>query len=891
VSRRGDPTGFNATGRTGVSAALTAASAARAQKFGAAPPLVGLDGRPVDVGGDSALAGLESRARMNRQLSQWQETSYAEMSRLLTRLRSEYDALRLTNKQRQRSVADASGEMSRLETVMTAESERSKATRALDEEARSKDSAAMSARSRLEDEERRRHTLRHMTRRLKEQRTELNTDVSHMQEELSLLRRRSAEARLSLQTTRTERRHATALVDRLQAQLESDREQRAGKMEEVEVALEAQGDRRRAFDEREKRRLNIAHLPRGDLDEAGEDRLKQLFVVRRIYASMLERRLREDARRCDRLQAAFQRIRGVTGLTDTREIVAKFLRRDEAVAGLRSQLQTVRDRLESVRATRREAAWRLDQVAAAAGGGSGRKRAQYVSKDASRRRRADASRRCSERRERMERLTVMLEDCRACVAKLLTRLGIPVVAETAKVDLVGVAGPRDSGRAGVASAIVAAARAQGDRSAATAASGARTAAGSGVAGVRAVREDGDEGAARPSFDGRSHPPSPMATGAAAGLASPSEEALARTGELGRSPSRLDSESSRGDADGAGTGPAGPPGAVRVTLPTLDSALGQVETAVSRALAQLAAAMERDEVRATRQPARGASAAGMVEAHPAPGVPDAALEPEAADPSNVRVSARRKSEAAPAEHAGAAGQAQPRRPSRRPAGAGPGSSSPPDGSAPAMATSPSGQALSSAALRRIHRMLSKMAGHPGGPLAPGGGAAGIGGDAGEDDEEEEDLYTRHELKCVSAMLVEEKAGAKNGTPAPGSIAAREVARARKARAARAKQGAKHRSHGAGAAAAAAAAEAEAELQDAPTLGYVAPVATPRPQDQPTVVYKVDDARVKAAIRKGALNSRDASAQFATGEGGAAAFAADDEPAGPLGATAAARSPRA
>lgn len=818
---------------------MTAKSLELAQKFGAAAPLVGLDGRVVDVGGDSGLAGRESEARMNRQLSEWRDTSINEMSRLLAKLRADFDGLRLSNKQGQKAVTEATSEMARLEKVLAAEAERVKQVDADSERATAKDATAQAAKSCLEQEDRRSATLEHMILRLKRQRTDLETGIKNLQQELTLTKKQESEATVAVTMTRTEHKHAMALVTQLRRQLDADRTQRARKMGELDGVLADQGARRRAFDEREKRRLTIAHLPRGDLDEAGEDRLKQLFVVRRIYASMLARRLREDARRCDKLQAAFQRIRGVTGLADTREIVKKFLRRDEAVASLRSQLQGARDRLQTAKEARKVAAWRLDQVSAAAGGGSGRKRAQYVSREAASRRRADATRRCGERRQRVERLTVMLEDCRACVAKLLTRLGIPVVAEAARgaAEEDGAAGTGASTLV-AASTIIASARAQSLSHAALPA----TAAGTGVAGARAMRRQSfGEGGGAEAAVGSAAPSSPVPTGAALGIAG-------AVGGLAASPSQAAhpgrAQSLRPHGEGEGVGPSRSEGAVRVTLQTLDSALGQVETAVSRALAQLAAAMERDEARGQRQPTRGHTGAAALPGEELEDSRGEEADPEAADPSNVRVSPR-----------------APLPPRSTLAGVG-GSSRgglPPSG----LRGSASGEAgaLSAADLKRLQRMQASKDGGPAShPSASVPGLQASDGEGDEDDDEGEDLFTRHDIKRVSAMLVGQSSSAQSAMGMP------EAARSRRGKPPKrsSKSGSKrHGGNTATEAAAAAAAGAE-EPSGPPALGYVGPIPTPRPADKPSVIVRTDDARVRAAVKAGAMDARDAESQFVLGD---------------------------
>lgn len=81
----------------------------------------------------------------------------------------------------------------------------------------------------------------------------------------------------------------------------------------MEQSISHAETRRQAVVDHERRRRGITFTATGDLDEEAEDRLKQLYLVRRMYADMLARRLAEDQRRCDKLVAAFQRIRSATG--------------------------------------------------------------------------------------------------------------------------------------------------------------------------------------------------------------------------------------------------------------------------------------------------------------------------------------------------------------------------------------------------------------------------------------------------------------------------------------------------------------------------------------------------------------------------------------------------
>jgi hypothetical protein len=191
-------------------------------------------------------------------------------------------------------------------------------------------------------------------------------------------------------------------------------------------------------------------LSQGDLDEDGEDRLKQLFLVRKVYLNMLQRRLRDDARRADRLAQAYQRIKGATGLEEVGAIIDKYRNRDTTMAALQAQMRAARDRVDTLTAERRQLVWSLDE-AATLGASATEARSLYHSVEEYDRRTGEATRRVREARERLDRLSVLLEGCRASLAGLLERVGLDasplegIVAGTAgapppSTPLSGVAG-------------------------------------------------------------------------------------------------------------------------------------------------------------------------------------------------------------------------------------------------------------------------------------------------------------------------------------------------------------------------------------------------------------------------------------------------------------------
>jgi len=378
--------------------------------------------------------------------------------------------------------------------------------------------------------------------------------------------------------------------------------------------MKDQEARRAAFDDKERRRLHIPELPRGDLDEAGEERLKQLFLVRRIYGSMLARRLREDTRRCDRLEAAFQRIRAATGLADTEAIVQRFSHREETLSSLRQQLHAARERLASLRDERRRLVWRLDDAQTSTGKERER-RALYAKLEDLESRRATAKRRVGESRSRLYRVSVVLEACRASVARLLRRLGVPVEERQGGIGLDNDGDELDDMLSGDIDG-----KEDADLDERRGQESKEDADGEGHGLSLSKSMERLVGGHGTVVDSPTDAESTRSKTAAAGTGAQAARLLAMRASSARASTNEDAQMVLGstrrsldDRDGPETrhvSSSGNAGTVVVSSATLDSALGQLEAAVSRALAHLTAVFEREEAIAARA-GHGSTDAGAI----------------------------------------------------------------------------------------------------------------------------------------------------------------------------------------------------------------------------------------------------------------------------------------
>jgi DNA repair ATPase RecN len=205
-------------------------------------------------------------------------------------------------------------------------------------------------------------------------------------------------------------------------------------------------------------------LWQGELDEDSDERLKFLFLVRKAYSKMLQRKVRvfldgfhgsvisslllvrfvqiqHEQKQCDALESSFQTIRQATGLTDVNEIVKKFLTRHTTFEALQRQASMTRDRIEALKTERAKLSAALQEVSVAKGP-SNDQRDTYLKLDDFERKLKDAEERCTDARQAFVRTCVALDETRTCVTKLLAKFPEEEDASILSSEVYVVGSPR-----------------------------------------------------------------------------------------------------------------------------------------------------------------------------------------------------------------------------------------------------------------------------------------------------------------------------------------------------------------------------------------------------------------------------------------------------------------
>ena len=90
--------------------------------------------------------------------------------------------------------------------------------------------------------------------------------------------------------------------------------------------------------ERFTRQQNIAEAAKNDSKDTNEIKKRNHFMVQKMWSQFLKRKMSKEMENYATIEQAFQKIKQATGNTDVREMVNKFLQREQMYAVLRNEV-------------------------------------------------------------------------------------------------------------------------------------------------------------------------------------------------------------------------------------------------------------------------------------------------------------------------------------------------------------------------------------------------------------------------------------------------------------------------------------------------------------------------------------------------------------------------
>lgn len=117
-------------------------------------------------------------------------------------------------------------------------------------------------------------------------------------------------------------------------QIEEEDKKRQNDLSMFEKTLNAQeeADMKRA--ERQERSKEVAETAQNELKDSNEHQWREVQKVHKFLNFFLKRKIEREIRQYEAVEKAYQKIKASTGLADTREIVSKFVNREQTYSEL-----------------------------------------------------------------------------------------------------------------------------------------------------------------------------------------------------------------------------------------------------------------------------------------------------------------------------------------------------------------------------------------------------------------------------------------------------------------------------------------------------------------------------------------------------------------------------
>ena len=164
----------------------------------------------------------------------------------------------------------------------------------------------------------------HMIKRLSDDMLAVRQSGFGIKEQLATVEREIAACTLQLQSAKQESKHEEVKLAKLEKQVKSRRKMQEARLAGIQKVIAERSSLVEKQEERMRMREAVMARSKFDLGAQEEQRLKRMHVIRKVYSSMLEKKITAEEESLGALETTFQKIKIVTGLSDVDEIVQKF---------------------------------------------------------------------------------------------------------------------------------------------------------------------------------------------------------------------------------------------------------------------------------------------------------------------------------------------------------------------------------------------------------------------------------------------------------------------------------------------------------------------------------------------------------------------------------------
>jgi len=264
----------------------------------------------------------------------------------IAQLRKKYDNLKIRKKQLQSELEDTQHEILQLQKMYSGcESDthqaKNKTTQVQLE--------IQSVQQQLAETNMTGESYKHMLRRLENDIPNCVTSVQHIEEELRKIVVEQEQVIMDQANLKQEKTAAKGLLRQLSQQLDEMQQengQTLGVLLQAHVSLMAQAANRQR---REETRLQIVQEAKGDLNAAGEAKLRKVHTTHLTTQRRLKQEMEGQEKLANELQEEFRQIQEVTGSWDAEQIIKKYRLRSQMRKLMEQENTASQDQLDRMK--------------------------------------------------------------------------------------------------------------------------------------------------------------------------------------------------------------------------------------------------------------------------------------------------------------------------------------------------------------------------------------------------------------------------------------------------------------------------------------------------------------------------------------------------------------
>ena len=261
----------------------------------------------------------------------------------------------------------------------------------------------------------------HMIKRLSDDMLAVRQSGFGIKEQLATVEREIAACTLQLQSAKQESKHEEVKLAKLEKQVKSRRKMQEARLAGIQKVIAERSSLVEKQEERMRMREAVMARSKFDLGAQEEQRLKRMHVIRKVYSSMLEKKITDEEESLGALETTFQKIKIVTGLSDVDEIVQKFKDRTHKTHQLHQLAEDVRERIDTLREENSRLKEQLLNMRSNNEAIAGN-REIYQEMDTFNKGLGKALRQCEEAKDRKVRSKVTLEQLKLAVARFRSKI-------------------------------------------------------------------------------------------------------------------------------------------------------------------------------------------------------------------------------------------------------------------------------------------------------------------------------------------------------------------------------------------------------------------------------------------------------------------------------------